>query len=86
MSAFNGPRPPIESLVEVGFVLEYKHEYMLVDSLNFKGLCWVPSFDYYLPDVDGSSNLSPRLDNFLVLKSIFEFSIIKGEEKEVNRG
>ena len=34
----------------------------------------------------GSSNLSPRLDNFLVLKSIFEFSIIKGEENEVNRG
>ena len=34
----------------------------------------------------GSSNLSPRLDNFLVLRSIFEFSIIKGEEKEVSRG
>ena len=34
----------------------------------------------------GSFNLSPRLDNFLVLRSIFEFSIIKGEEKEVSRG
>ena len=34
----------------------------------------------------GSSNLSPRLDNFLVLRSIFEFSIIKGEQKEVSRG
>ena len=33
----------------------------------------------------GSSNLSPKLDNFLVLISIFEFSIIKGEEKEVSR-
>ena len=33
----------------------------------------------------GSSNLSPRLDNFLVLRSIFEFSIIKGEQKEVSR-
>ena len=34
----------------------------------------------------GSSNLSPKLDNFLVLISIFEFSIIKDEEKEVSRG
>ena len=55
MAAFDGPRPPIESLVEVGFVLEYKHEYMLVNSLNFKGVRWVPSFDYYLPDIDGSN-------------------------------
>lgn len=36
-------------------MLEYKHEYMLVDSLNFKGVRWVPSFDYYLPDIDGSN-------------------------------
>lgn len=55
MVASDGPRTPIESLVEVGFVLEYKHEYMLVDSLNFKGVRWVPSFDYYLPDIDGSN-------------------------------
>lgn len=55
MAASDGPRPPIESLVEVGFVLEYKHEYMLVNSLNFKGVRWVPSFDYYLPDIYGSN-------------------------------
>ena len=55
MAASDGPRPPIESLVEVGFMLEYKHEYMLVNSLNFKGVRSVPSFDYYLPDIDGTN-------------------------------
>lgn len=55
MAASDGPRSPIESLVEVNLELEYKHEYTLVDLLNFKGVCWVPSFDYYLPDIDGSN-------------------------------
>lgn len=55
MAASDGPRPSTESFVEVCFVLEYKHENMLVDLLNFKGVRWVPSFGYYLPDVDGSN-------------------------------
>lgn len=35
---------------------------------------------------EGSSNLSPRLDSFLVLRSISEFSIASGAENEVKEG
>lgn len=34
----------------------------------------------------GSSNLSPRLGSFLVLRSISEFSITTGAENEVKEG
>ena len=70
-----------QALITTSLTLMVAMDFMVISlPMSFR---WEESDESWF---GGSSNLSPRLDNFLVLRSIFEFSIIKGEEKEVSRG